>query len=325
MPPWGTVGWGWDGWNWAPPVLGAAPWLLTALGSSLVGLWDAQTIPTSTTTLSSWTDSSGANLTASGTVGYSATARNGKPGVTFSGSQSMQIGGIGAFPSGSAASTMIVGTYCSAAASNMYIFGWGNNGTNANRTIIKLGSSQNVYFACQGNDQSASETWSGVDRCVIVQTPAGASPTNVINVDGAAAETTTLSTLSTVLVQAALGGYIGSGGGFLTGVIQVAAVVNRVLTTGERQKAEGWESWHNGKNGANLPVGHPCKSAAPTMSAEDVERLLDEGMYFRDARYRRELGLTPVAVPLRRWIAGHANDNYCRRASGLVVPEYLAA
>ena len=33
-----------------------------------------------------------------------------------------------------------------------------------------------------------------------------------------------------------------------------------IPTTSERQKMEGWESWYDGKAGANLLAGHPCKS-----------------------------------------------------------------
>lgn len=87
-----------------------------------------------------------------------------------------------------------------------------------------------------------------------------------------------------------------AGGQGFTGALSCVCLTNNVLGTNDRQKLEGWAAYRFNAQSI-LPPGHPYKSAPPTMSAEDIERLFDEGMYFRDAAYRRELGLAPVIRP----------------------------
>jgi hypothetical protein len=58
------------------------------------------------------------------------------------------------------------------------------------------------------------------------------------------------------------GYYNGSMGGYLNGSISEIVIYNRVLTTLERQKVEGYLAWKWSIE-AQLPEGHPYKSAAP--------------------------------------------------------------
>jgi hypothetical protein len=56
------------------------------------------------------------------------------------------------------------------------------------------------------------------------------------------------------------------GGEFLTGQV-LYAMESVGLPDSEVQKLEGWASWTYAGDGSLLPVGHPYKSAAPTLSA----------------------------------------------------------
>ncbi|WP_218965259.1 LamG domain-containing protein, partial [Nostoc linckia] len=60
--------------------------------------------------------------------------------------------------------------------------------------------------------------------------------------------------------------HIGSNGSsdFLTGAIGELVVTKRPLTTGERQKLEGYLAHRWGLAG-NLPAGHPHKASRPTV------------------------------------------------------------
>ena len=61
----------------------------------------------------------------------------------------------------------------------------------------------------------------------------------------------------------AIGGNVPSGASTVTGTIQQLLVLNVIPSTCQQQKLEGWESWYDGRAGANLPSNHPYKSAAP--------------------------------------------------------------
>ena len=97
-----------------------------------------------------------------------------------------------------------------------------------------------------------------------MQKPRAATTTSVTEGDLASLQ----SRANTVNTTTAAG-YIGQdirGGAMWTGVIQHILVLNRPLTANERQLMEGWESWTDGKAGANLPSYHPFKSRSPLTS-----------------------------------------------------------
>jgi hypothetical protein len=50
------------------------------------------------------------------------------------------------------------------------------------------------------------------------------------------------------------------------GTVQQIVILNRAVTLDELNKLAGWESWYNGKNGANLPLNHPYRYRAPYVS-----------------------------------------------------------
>lgn len=253
----------------------AALWDPTQLGSALAAWWDPrQGITLNGSTVSAWADRvaglSATQSTASAQPTYSATARNGKPGLSMTGSQYLTFTPSSAFPSGSAVGVIVAAAYqVSPGNQGTWAVSYGAANSNAGLTRYITTSDSTVGNVAIGVSGSASnlttaESWKAVDRLVIGQF--GAGQTLTANVDGLAIETVTPSpTINTSLSTGRLGGwaYYGSN---LNGVLQQIMVINRSLTVSERQKLEGWESWADGKNGANLPSSHPYKSRAPYMS-----------------------------------------------------------
>src|SRR5208337_3732680 len=95
VPP-NTVYGGGVSWNF-PVCEGAALWTPVQLGAQVVGWWDASNFPSITQAggiVSQWASLAGgitANAIGPARPGYSATARNGKPGLTFNGVQALDI------------------------------------------------------------------------------------------------------------------------------------------------------------------------------------------------------------------------------------------
>jgi hypothetical protein len=111
-----------------------------------------------------------------------------------------------------------------------------------------------------GGNDNATETWISTDRFIIFQlTGQNAS----LNVDGNAAESATLTpTTNTGTASGSMGEWQFFGNKW-NGSIQQIVICNSTLSTSQRQKLEGWESWYDGKNGSNLPAGHPYKNYPP--------------------------------------------------------------
>jgi hypothetical protein len=249
---------------------GSTLWTPLNLGSSLVAWWDASYVPGLTfngSNISAWTDrKSGivaSQATGANQPGWSATARNGKAGLTFNGSSQFLAFTPAGFPSGSAASTLASAAFSNSSATITISFVFGANAAQQVRAIGKTASNLVAAFG-SSNDQSAAEGWAGVDHFAEVLLPAGATPTQSIYVDGGAAETSPLLTFNTGTTTGFIGQWIATGL-FWTGTVQQDWVFNGVLSTCQRQKLEGFESWYDGKNGSNLPATHPYKSHAPTV------------------------------------------------------------
>lgn len=254
-----------------PPVA----WTPLVLGSALVAWWDAQDsahITQSGGTVSSWVDKiSGINETNSNVPnqpGYSATARNGTPGLTFSGNQVLFAPTTG-LPMGPSPITVAVAGFSTSAA---YAYSLGNNGANQQ---IGINTDSGIVSLYTGNGSvlyRAAETWSSNDRFVILGI-ASDEATASWNVDGNAAEPFTISPPVAITTQTSfgtggslIGCFVNGTVAFFTGTIQQIWIFNRLLTASESAKLAGFESWYDGKAGSNLPIGSPYKSRAPLVS-----------------------------------------------------------
>lgn len=247
---------------------GSALWTPLNLGTALVAWWDAQDtahIALSGSNVTSWTDKVSAIPAAQATPAnqptWSATARNGKPGLVFNGTSQLLTFNPTLFPAGAAARTISVAGFFNSTGQG-YALSYGINSAGsvfnilANSTVVSLFDGTAVF--------SSAESWGSVDRFVSVGMSAAGAGT--FNVDGLAAEAFTDTTLTTGSTTGIIGAYINGAVAFWNGPIQQIVVANRVLTTLEQNKIDGWESWYDGKAGSNLPVGHPYKLRAPLVS-----------------------------------------------------------
>jgi hypothetical protein len=243
------------------PVL----WTPGNLGASLVAWWDAnQGVVLSGSNVTSWTDRTG-GFVANGGVSptFSATARNGTPGLTFDGSTQYLTFTPTGFPAGNTARAIAVAGYAASTGGD-YAFSYGIE--NAQNLVAILGSTT-TPFPIQGYDgvsnPAASEDWAAIDRFVLFGMDGSSGGT--WNIDSNPDEAFSFTT-NTILSVGFIGSYIGAGVATFNGVIQQIVVANRALTSSEKAKIAGWESWYDGKAGSSLPIGSPYKSRPPYVS-----------------------------------------------------------
>ena len=253
------------------PMAAGVLWTPLNLGSALAVWWD----PTvgvamdASNNVTSWTDRvSGvvASKTAANAPTWSATARNGKPGLLFSGVQILGFAGNDThIPSGTTSRVVAVSGYCNTKNSNgPTAISYGDNGPTGH--WIKISSNgaspyNPLIDAYSTTDPASSLSWYQNDRFIV----ASVTSTSLASaVDGNAT-----STVSVNINTTGSTGYIGQEirqDYTWLGAIHHIIIMNRLLTTAEQQKLEGWESWTDGKAGANLPAGHPYSSRAPLTS-----------------------------------------------------------
>ena len=89
-----------------------------------------------------------------------------------------------------------------------------------------------------------------------------ANGSQIIRVDGLAAGSTSLTLASDTSTTGTIG-YWSPYGAKWSGDLGHIMAFNRVLSTYEAQKLEGWESWFDGKVGSNLPISHPFRNRPP--------------------------------------------------------------
>lgn len=240
-----------------------ALWTPLSLGSTLVAWWDAQSL--SASPVSSWIDKKSGIAATQGTGAkqptWSATARNGKPGVTFVAAsvQGLQLSSVASFPAGANFSVINIAGFSSGAPAGV-AFSYGQLGGNSLRAFGAKNS--NVWatngttdfittFPYDGNDVFAQWTYSSV--------------ADSITADGGAPQNGALASPATTLVTGFIGFYMDGSGSPFNGTIQQIVVTNTSPTTNQFLCLQGWESWYDGKAGANLPGGHPYKSTPPTV------------------------------------------------------------
>jgi hypothetical protein len=248
------------------------PWLPTDL-PNLLEWWDAsQGVTSAAGSVSQWlgvkSGIAAIQATAASQPTFSASARNGKPGLSFSGSnQNLKFN----------ASLFLIANLTVALSGYMlpgyagqwrraFAFGQAADQSSSAIQIIRRGSDNLVAertLGASGANGAAGVDWAGFDRFPIV-TKAGT--VGKFFVDGLYKALGTFA--ATFAGVTSTDGYIGQGVGYadnFPGIIQQICVFSSALSDSDRQKLEGWESWYTGKNGSNLAADHPYKAAAPTV------------------------------------------------------------
>lgn len=244
--------------------------------SSLLFLFD----PCAETTLtlvsgnvSQWNSKAGsiaglnaAQATAGNRLAWSATARNGKPGLVGDNAAAkyLTLNSITSLPQLTATSVIAGCGFCNAGA-NSYraLFSWGPTSGSGNRTTGKgPGNFLGHYGSTSGFDYVTTSEWLGADK-IVVDTVTSTSGDEYV--DGI----TPASGSKSWSYNTPTGG-IGRIGAWTTGtaqnwygVIQEIMGFDAVLTTTDRQKVEGYLASKYGLRGL-LPGGHPYKSTNPT-------------------------------------------------------------
>jgi hypothetical protein len=234
-------------------------WTPISLGSALVAWWDAQktsTIVFNGSNVSAWTDMRSGIAASQATGGnqptWSATAQNGKAGLTFNGTTQVLKGtGIG-FPQGTSLTISVAGI-----GNNGPFFEYGTT-TNTN-TAYLYSFGNNARGVIAGANTQSGVNWTSNNRFVQLINTAGSG---ILWVDGVNSGTAAFGATVPTGQNFAIGGSV-TGSLFLTGTVQQVVVVSTALTTFQQQCLEGWESWYNGKAGTNLPSAHPYKSSPP--------------------------------------------------------------
>jgi hypothetical protein len=236
---------------------GAPAWTPTALGSALA-LWldagDASTITLNGSTVSQWNDKSGngrnaSQATAANQPTYTPSGLNGKPVLTFDGSDDfLSFQGV------------------HDAQWSIATVGRANG---ANQGFVQFGGLNSLGSLFTEGTYRARPTTGGVSDASAPCTPGE----NVILSATYGVSTTDVWKNGVIGTPASLGGVasnalstIGSLQNlfFLNGFISEMVVTNGVLSTTDRQRLEGYLA-HKWGLEANLPAGHPFKSLPPTV------------------------------------------------------------
>lgn len=258
----------------AAPSGSYRPWLPTDLGTALLAWWDASDTstmsptPTNGAAVQTWTAKGGIGIVASQTTAASqpvwqSTGRNGKPCLylnsgssqcfsfdptqflrsTIAASVAGYIDNVGQFVGS--------GYWCRA-------FAFGDADDSTSLQIIQRGDTNTAGEYTLGG---STLTWVGVDRFVEVTAINNAG---TLTVDGTQTNTGTFGgTFAGTL------GFIGRGLSYTDywpGLFQQIVVTDGSLTAAQQQQLQGWESWADGKNGGNLPFGHPYKYGPPVVA-----------------------------------------------------------
>ena len=239
-------------------------WRPADLGASLA-LWldadDASTITLNGSTVSQWDDKSGngrnvSQATAANQPTYTLNGLNGKPVLTFDGiddfmsvpdfNNAVSLALIGS--GGGAAAPLISG-----AAPELFSPAWNTNGASIQyrgRTEITV---RQVNFGAAPNDFSIGFISLDAANSEVRLSGNGGAQTSFSQTINSA--DTTINTLGRDFLGAQQ---------FANGRIAEIVVASSLLSTGNRQKLEGYLAWKWGLE-ANLPAGHPFKNTPPTV------------------------------------------------------------
>lgn len=221
--------------------------------------------------LSQWTSQYG-SLTATQTDStrrpvYNASVASigSKPALTFTNTQRMDFTTPAAFPTGSAAHTVLLLFRGTVSQGNVCVLSWG--GSTGSWRIFGYGNSGTNTWAALANVGDHSSVTSALNATLIeVHTvTAGASPASNHYANGGAANTKSFGGSLTTNNTTATIGYTPYLGLNANGVVlEAIAIYDRVLSTSDRQDLEGIVAWQHGQQ-ALLASGHPSATAAPTI------------------------------------------------------------
>lgn len=255
---------------------GATPWRPELLASGVLAYWDAYDGMDASAT---WTTRLGGITAGQATGGarptWSAFQRNGKPAVAYDGTaQYHDISSVASYPAMVAASFLFfVGYDNGTAASSLVAYGWGSNIATQDRSLRHNNTAQKtVAVGNNGTTVAAAEPWTLVDKIIGWDQSA---TTATLYIDGGAAQTGAL-VPATVCTRGRIGASLAlTAAGFFKGSKCCSVLMNRSPTTDERQRLEGWAASRFALQ--SILIGtHPYKNQAPTASATDIERFLDE-------------------------------------------------
>ena len=245
-------------------------WTPAVIGSSLIAWWDPTTnITLSGSNISSWKDKIGSltvsQSTSSNQPTFSSTARNNSPGLIFSGSQNLYSASSGNLPIGSSTSGIFVTSYINKTKYNSVI-SHGPTGGGRWRNVGQEDSANNAYGSVYGYQTPSGYVSYQVDRSYLCEFVSGSAPAMFVDGNSSSGTSVGSGSLNTGSGYLYIGSDYSGTGNALVGSVQHILVFNRILTTSEKNKLFGWESWNNGKNGSNLPTSHPYKTRAPYIS-----------------------------------------------------------
>lgn len=246
--------------NWTPADLGSA-----------VAWWDAEKgITLAGTGVARWIDRIGGQTVtqsaASAQPAFDGAARNGKAGLVF-GSGQFLTGGIGALPVAAKAHTLLVAAHATGADRyNATVLSWGARGTNASRSLRVRGAHEGVIMSFYSNDYNGAASWSGRDRTVAHQMDDQGN--GLFWADGLADSPHQVAGVETGATVTNIGTHVQNTAHTVNGMtVQQIVIASAVLSTTDRQRLEGWASWHTGRGGRELSADHPHRNARPQVAA----------------------------------------------------------
>jgi hypothetical protein len=208
---------------------------------------------------------------ASNRPAYSATARNGLPGVTFDGTSDVLVGtDISNVPLGQEAVSYGLQLYGAADVAQFRYMISDTNTVPNQRMIGAGGSGLPTRLQSTGNMSATSSGLANTDRSVHASIPAGATPTVSMAVDGKTPNTAAVGIPAYTPTKKVIGGNGASSdgvGSFFKGTLQEAITVKRELTSDEINKLHGYlaHKWKGSRGAIALPAGHPYEFSPPTL------------------------------------------------------------
>jgi hypothetical protein len=202
---------------------------------------------------------------------YSATARNGLPGLTFDGASDVLVGvDVSNVPLGQEAVSYCLQIY---GAADVAQFRYAMSDTNVvpnQRMVGAGGSGLPTRFQASGNMSASGSSLTNTDRSVHVSVPAGATPTVSMAVDGKTPNTAAVAVTAYTPTKKVIGGSGAASdavGSYFKGTVQEIFTVKRALTAGEIDMVHGYlaHKWQGTRGAVVLQAGHPYLNAPPEL------------------------------------------------------------
>ena len=243
-----------------------------------LALWldaaDSSTITLNGSTVSQWNDKSGnarhaSQPTAANQPTYTANGLNGKPVVTFDGSNDFMTFQT-AFGTVTEFNAVIVWRTDASGVGNfdyLYQIGDGSNALSLNAASPNAGVFNGNYYGLSSGVSAVDFNTPAVfNAATITSHRIGAGTAHNFWVNGSARTVPAwLQSLNVDSSTSGLGRYINGNSHFLQGYIaEIVFVNNTTLSTADRQLLEGYLAWKWG-TAAFLPSGHPYKTNPPTV------------------------------------------------------------